>query len=134
MKNGEKFEKEIWNKACNGLRISVIDGSPEACFESECTKCELKTTCIIKGYRKAIHEWCESEYIERKITIPENAKVDTKVLVSRDGKVWSRRYLKEVKDNRVIAFEFGRTSWSSDSNYDVMSWEYGKLAEESDGT
>lgn len=132
MKNGEKFEKEIWDKACKGLKIAVIDGSPKACFDFECKKCEIETTCFREGYRKAIQEWCESEYIEPKITIPADTPVDTKVLVSLDGNRWSKRYFAKISDGRIFAWYNGKTSWSADG--EMTEWEYGKLAEESDGT
>lgn len=132
MKNGEKFEKEIWDKACKGLKIAVIDGSPKACFDFECKKCEIETTCFREGYRKAIQEWCEAEYEEPKITIPADTPVDTKILVSNDGENWSRRHFAEVKDGILYAWNNGSTSWSNIAG--TNDWIYGKLAEESDGT
>lgn len=131
MKNREKFAKEIMDIACNGSIIAIKNGTntPIPCKVLECKDCAFHYDC-----EKKVKQWSEAEYEEPKITIPPDTPVDTKVIVSRDGKDWTKRHLKEVKDNMVIAFEFGRTSWTSASNYDVMLWEYGKLAEESDGT
>lgn len=128
MKKRDKFAKEILDKACKGLRIAVIDGSPKDCFESDCKKCEIKTTCFMEGYQKAIQEWCEAEYEEPKITIPPDTPVDTKILVSNDGENWCRRHFAKIKDGILYAWNNGSTSWSNIAG--TNAWKYGKLAEE----
>lgn len=61
----------------------------------------------------------------------ENVPVDTKVLVSDDGKNWERRYFKCYdKDTKmVVCFDNGRTSWSRALLDDGFKWTYCKLAE-----
>lgn len=58
-------------------------------------------------------EWLKAEYEEPKITIPEGAPVDTKVLVSDNGEDWFRRHYAGCVDGKYYAWNEGRTSWSS---------------------
>lgn len=68
----------------------------------------------------------------------ENVPVDTKVLVSDDGKNWGRRYFKCYnklirKNNEeypYACFLSGCTSWSIGEECDETSWKYCKLAED----
>ena len=55
--------------------------------------------------------------------------VDTKILVSEDGKDWCRRYFAKYEGGRVYAFMDGTTSFTSSSE-SSLSWEYAKLYEE----
>lgn len=58
-------------------------------------------------------------------------KVDTPVLVSavEDGQ-WTKRYFAAYKGGKVYAWIGGATSWSTDSNKNVSSWDYAKLSED----
>ena len=59
--------------------------------------------------------------------------VDTKVLVSNDGKEWSRRHFAEYKDGKVYCFNSGVTSFTVKESYflnEKASWEYAKLYQE----
>ena len=68
----------------------------------------------------------------------ENVPVDTKVLVSDDGKNWARRYFKCYnklirKNNEeypYVCFLSGCTSWSIGEECNETSWKYCKLAED----
>ena len=64
----------------------------------------------------------------------ENVPVDTKVLVSDDGKNWEKRYFKfyNKENNRCkrVCFADGRTSWSNKDNHEGIGWKYCKLAED----
>ena len=55
--------------------------------------------------------------------------VDTKILVSEDGKDWCRRYFAKYEGGRVYAFMDGATSFTSSSE-SSLSWKYAKLYEE----
>ena len=55
--------------------------------------------------------------------------VDTKILVSEDGKIWCRRYFAKYEGGRVYAFMDGTTSFTSSSE-SSLSWKYAKLYEE----
>ena len=56
--------------------------------------------------------------------------VDTKVLVSNDGKDWYRRYFAEYRDDKIYCFDSGATSFSVDRNSYISAWEYVILYEE----
>ena len=59
--------------------------------------------------------------------------VDTKVLVSNDGKEWSRRHFAEYKDGKVYCFNSGVTSFTVKESYflnEKASWDYAKLYQE----
>ena len=53
--------------------------------------------------------------------------VDTKILVSENGKDWDKRYFAKYEYNRVYAWDYGATSYSSKH---CSSWKYAKLYEE----
>ena len=53
--------------------------------------------------------------------------VDTKVLVSKDGEIWFRRYFAKYEDGKVYFFSCGASSYSIDDISNVLSWEYVKL-------
>lgn len=63
-----------------------------------------------------------------------NVPVDTKVLVSSDGKKWKKRYFK-CYDNvnfeyHYVCFDNGLTSWSDNFENKTCHWRYCKLAED----
>ena len=53
--------------------------------------------------------------------------VDTKILVSENGKDWDRRYFAKYVYNRVYAWDYGATSYSGKH---CSTWKYAKLYEE----
>ena len=59
--------------------------------------------------------------------------VDTKVLVSDDGKGWGRRHFAKYEDGKVYCFNDGYTSFTI-VNYaylsNATSWDYAKLYQE----
>ena len=57
--------------------------------------------------------------------------VDTKVLVSKNGKDWYRRYFAKYVDDMVYCFDSGATSFSiQDDDSDISGWKYAKLYQE----
>ena len=57
--------------------------------------------------------------------------VDTKVLVSDDGKEWIRRHFAKYEDGKVYCFDSGATSFSvQDDDSDINGWKYAKLYQE----
>lgn len=57
-------------------------------------------------------------------------KVDTPILVkANEQDDWGKRYFAYFKDGKVYAWLCGTTSWSTNNDEDVMSWNYAKLAE-----
>ena len=53
--------------------------------------------------------------------------IDAKVLVSSDGEEWLKRYFAKYEYNRVYAWDYGATSYSSKH---CSPWKYVKLYEE----
>lgn len=56
--------------------------------------------------------------------------VDTKVLVSENGKDWYRRYFVKYVDDMVYCFDSGATSFSIQDDDYISSWKYAKLYQE----
>ena len=56
--------------------------------------------------------------------------IDTKVLVSKDGENWLRRYFAKYEDGKIYFFSCGASSYSVDDISNVLSWEYVKLYQE----
>ena len=56
--------------------------------------------------------------------------VDTKVLVSKDGENWLRRYFAKYENDKIYFFSCGASSYSVDDISNVLSWEYVKLYQE----
>ena len=59
--------------------------------------------------------------------------VDTKVLVSKNGKDWSRRHFAEYKDGKVYCFNSGVTSFTVKEGFfldEKAPWAYAKLYQE----
>ena len=56
--------------------------------------------------------------------------VDTKVLVSRNGKDWYRRYFAKYENETIYCFSCGVSSFSADDISDIDSWKYTKLYQE----
>jgi hypothetical protein len=57
----------------------------------------------------------------------ENISVDTKILVSINGKEWHRRYFAKYIKDEVYVWDYGATSFSSNH---CTKWAYAKLYEE----
>ena len=53
--------------------------------------------------------------------------IDTKLLVSKDGEIWFRRYFAKYEDDKIYFFSCGASSYSVDDISNVLSWEYVKL-------
>lgn len=119
MTNFEKFSKDMKTTI-----FAVINGKPEDCNENLCNICEFR----IRSRRCAKNrmEWLKAEYKERpKITIPDNTPIDAKVLVSDNGEDWFKRHYAGCVMGVHMAWNEGRTSWSSNTSNKV-AWEYMK--------
>lgn len=131
MLNKEKYAKEIIEIACRGYGVAKKDNVLCCCGTTNCSECDFNNAIGRCGSK--IREWANSEYVEPKINLPKDIAVDTPILVSNDGISYYRSYFKKFKGDKVICFDFGRTSWSViDPNIDVASWEYAKLPSEED--
>ena len=123
MTNFEKFCNEL-----NTTTFGVIDVKPLPCPQLECSNCKIGSDGNCACNRMA---WLKSEYTEPKITIPEGTKIDTKILVSLDGKTWGKRYYAGKINGEHNVFSDGKTSWTAAPGQ-RNTWEYMKLYKESE--
>ena len=130
MKNREKFAKEIVDIVLGVEDIAVDKCTmiPVKCGSLECDRCIRDCGGICDDDK--LLEWAEAEYKEPRID-PRlyNAPVDTKILVSLEGKSWFRRYFSNVNNDCVYAFNDGMTSFTAEKSEDVSGWHYAKLYE-----
>lgn len=121
MTNFEKFSKDMKTTI-----FAVINGEPKDCKETLCDICEFK----IRSRRCAKNrmEWLKSEYVEPKINIPDDTPIDTKVLVSVNGKYWTKRHYAGKRDGKHYVWSSGKTSWTCEPD-EIIQWEYMKLYE-----
>ena len=80
---------------------------------------EMHLFSIINGEFEEVVDWSK---------VP----VDTKVLVSDDGKDWSRRYFAKYEDGNVHVFPDGRSSFTTEESDIIYPWKYAKLYEKQD--
>lgn len=81
---------------------------------------------------RGIKEWANSEYKEIEIDwykVP----VDTPVLVwDNDNKYKKKRYYAGTNGTKFMTFDWGATSWSSDSGVETTLWYNCELARKED--
>lgn len=66
---------------------------------------------------------------ERKETDWSKVKVDTKILVSCEGKRWHKRHFAKYENGKIYTFIGGLTSFT-DEGSSLNNWKYAKLYEE----
>ena len=132
MTNAEKWAKTIIHLARNAERVAVVNGKPVPCSDvRSCEGCLFNPKgntlpCIV--LRK---KWFDAEYTEPSVDWSK-VPVDTKVLVSNDGKNWYKRYfagMSRWEEKKV--FPNGQTSYSCESDF-YHIFPYIKLAETED--
>lgn len=111
--------------------FGVIGNEVHACSSINCKDCLFyRSSCHIK-LRK---EWLNAEH--NPYTIPVDTPVDTKVLVSMDGKYWRKEYFAQFSNMEMdcpyACFGGGATSWSCSGAWDISTWRFCKLYEEED--
>lgn len=129
MTNYEKYKKEV-NIIFDKNSLVAVDRNTNklsTCHDSTCEDC-----LFFCKYNNGTHctlscvKWLVAEYVEPKVNwyaVP----VDTPVLVSDDGKEWSRRHFSRVVNDIPHTWAYGSTSWTSHGN--EFSYNYIKLAE-----
>ena len=55
--------------------------------------------------------------------------VDTKILVSEDGKLWYKRHFAKYENGSVHVFPDGRSSFTTEVSDIIYPWKYAKLCE-----
>ena len=127
MLNKEKFKDEIVEIACKGYDFALEDGKVVNCQNTDCWKCSFSSH--IDGVCCTVNRknWANSEYEE--YVDWSKVPVDTKILVRDDvNQPWSPRHFAGVDSKGVLAFSYGRTSFTC--NGKGRSWKYAKLYKE----
>lgn len=124
MLNKDKYAKEIVEAfvSSGGKGVAVKDGKPCQCSDIICSECDLANGFCDESFT----EWANSEFAEPPVDWSK-VPVDAPILVwdDEDGK-WRHRHFKEFYNGRVIAWDNGGTSWSTNES---SAWKYAKLAE-----
>ena len=125
MLNREKYAKEILDIVCHdGVNPAVIDNIPVNCLNTECHRCQFYDTYCVGAFVK----WANSEYKEPEIDW-DKVPVDTPVYVweNGDSDIYKRYFAGyDKKNNMIIAFDKGGTSWSSAI---TTKWDNAKIKE-----
>lgn len=131
MTNYEYHEQEIKNFLLKhgNTSFAVVNNEVVDCSGTNCFDCEI---CGCNGNCNCNHKkWLNEE--RNPYSIPLDTPVDTKVLVSIDGKHWEKRYFSHFEKQDTLmqyaCFRDGATSWVTTS---TVRWEYCKLWKEGD--
>ena len=94
-----------------------------------------KTQEVIEDSHLTLDEILHMEFEEIVDVDWSKVQVDTKILVSEDGKDWYRRYFAKYENGFIYAFPDGLSSFTAcykpECGYRrVCAWKYGKLYEE----
>ena len=128
MTNKEKYGDKLIELSVNRGVYSLINGSPEICFKTECEDCDFYNIGDSCKNISAFREWLNSEY-KPKVDWSKVA-VDTPILVREtEGREWKRRYFAKYENGVVYAWISGKTSRSVGRKGYVTDWKYAKLAE-----
>lgn len=127
MLNKEKYAKEILDIICSGHSIGKQNGHLCSCANVKCHDCEFNEYNTSCGEEFA--KWANSEYKEPEIDW-NKVPVDTPIYVWNDNESKAyKRYFAEYdkKNNKIIAFNYGRTSWSNGAT--TTRWIHAKIKE-----
>lgn len=130
MTNYEKYKKEVDIIFDKNSLVAVDRNTNKlsTCHDSTCEDC-----LFFRKYNNGTHctlscvKWLVAEYVEPEVDWSK-VPVDTPVLVSNDGKEWSRRHFSRVVDGIPHTWTYGSTSWTAYNN--ETTYHYIKLAEE----
>ena len=129
MLNKEKYAKEILDIVCEtGSNPAVADNVPFKCDDIDCRRCNFFRS---SDCSRAFVEWANSEYKEREIDW-NKVPVDTPIYVwhDNDSKTYKRYFAEyDKKNNKIIAFNDGCTSWNSITTIPTIKWDNAKINE-----
>lgn len=128
MLNKEKYAQEIVEIAINGNSIAIVNNKPCSCDNIEwCSNCDLIRGC--NSCDELLKQWANSEYKEKEIGWSK-VPVDTSIIVWRyeNGEKYKRHFA-YFKENKIYAWNDGRTSYTASNNDDVSVWKYAEIAE-----
>lgn len=120
MKNKEKYREKILeykgSEFCEVFIEQLVLKPLGLSCPITCSQCNMVTAL-----------WLDEEYKEPE-TDWSKVAIDTPILVSNDGDIWSKRYFSRYENGKVHAFDLGRTNWSKDNDDNDSIWKYVKLA------
>lgn len=127
MKNKERYVDEIMDIVTSSrLAVLAKTNKPCGCHQIACSDC-LFGEILDKDCFEEAKKWLEEEYEPR--VDWSRVEVDTKILVSLDGKNWLKRHFAKYENNVVYAWADGRDSWTTWSKDNVFKCDYAKLYE-----
>lgn len=132
MTNREKYAEQILDIAVSGYSFAINrNGEVSSCGKVPCNECIFRKNKITdSSCREKLKEWSEQEYVEPAVDWSKVA-VDTKIFVRNcDIEHWKPRYFARFEDGKILAWNYGATSFSADDLNDVSKWNQGKLAED----
>ena len=124
MTNGEFYKDDLRRIMINTLGVEKETGKPAVCSCMRCQECLFEPDeCDI-----GMEDWLQSEHIEQ--VDWSKVKVDTPILVKNEKEnIEYRRHFARFENGKVYAWGDGATSFTSNDEYHVTSWDYAKLAE-----
>ena len=125
MTNYEKYKDDIEKLGNKRVAFDKFKNKIVKCAGFACDDCAFYRyydDCKLGAMKWAAEEYKETEVDWSKVP------VDTPVLVSNDGKEWSRRHFSRVVDGIPHTWTYGSTSWTAHNN--ETTYHYIKLAEE----
>lgn len=124
MTNYEKYKDDIEKLGDKRVAFDKFKNKIVKCAGFACDDCAFYRyydDCKLGAMKWAAEEYKETEVDWSKVP------VDTPVLVSNDGKEWSRRHFSRVVDGIPHTWMYGSTSWTAHNN--ETTYHYIKLAE-----
>lgn len=125
--------KEFYKNALDSILESVVAVNKESlrvvkCEEINCSECLFRN--LAGDCEANARDWLKSEHVEQ--VDWSKVKVDTPILVrDYESGEWTKRYFANFVNGKVYAWKNGVASWTAD-DWDVISWNYAKLAESED--
>lgn len=132
MTNYEKHREKIDKILQDTYKMAVDKGTKEIvdCQELKCEDCLFSCRYNENRYCEINRiKWLVSEYKEPEVDWSK-VPVDTPVLVSNDGKKWSRKHFSRVVNGIPYTWMYGNTSWTAHNNHNnEITYHYIKLGE-----
>lgn len=127
MTNYEKYKDIIEKFQGNSIAFDKSNDRIITCVDIACRDCAFYAkydNCRLNAMKWAAEEYKEPEIDWSKVP------VDTPVLVSHDGKKWSRRHFSRVVNGIPYTWMYGSTSWTAHNNHNnEITHHYIKLGE-----
>ena len=127
MTNYEKYKDDIEKLGNKRVAFDKFKNKIVKCTGFACDDCAFYRyydDCKLGAMKWAAEEYKETEVDWSKVP------VDTPVLVSNDGKEWSRRHFSRVVDGIPCTWMYGSTSWTAHNNHNnEITYHYIKLGE-----